>query len=147
MLENGQTRLQPDAPAVMKHVDMYQGIINRMAGNSSECKKWALGLVSAIMVLVAEKGIIDAAALAAIPILLFWFLDAYYLGLERQFIAANKIFLDDLHEGRLTSDRLYRVKADRLLPSGFGSALVSWAVWPFYLGMLGLVGLAKWLML
>lgn len=138
--------LKADSSAVMKHIDMYQGIINRMAGNSSECKKWALGLVSAIMVLIADKGVIDAAALAAIPALLFWFLDAYYLGLERQFIAANNKFLNDLHEGRLVSSQLYRVKADRLLPSGFGAALLSWAVWPFYLGMLALNSLAKWIM-
>lgn len=146
-METTDNVLKADSSAVMKHLDIYQGIINRMASNSSECKKWALGLVSAIMVLVADKGIVDAAALAIIPIILFWFLDAYYLGLERQFIAANKAFLDDLHSGRLLSSQLYRVKADRLLPSGFGSALTSWAVWPFYLGMLALVALTKKLMM
>lgn len=142
-MENPIT-ISPESPAVLKHVDMYQGIINRMAGNSAECKKWALGLVSAILVLVAEKGIEQAAALVIIPTLLFWFLDTYYLALERQFIKANNQFLTKLHNGTLQAQDIFSVKADRLLPTTFASALMSWSIWPFYLGMLGLVALAKW---
>lgn len=144
MLENAQILLQPDSPAVMKHIDMYQGIINRMAANSAECKKWALGLVSAILVLVAEKGLIDAASLVIVPVILFWFLDAYYLALEKQFRGAYSQFLDALHQGNLPLSELYRVRATGALPTTFWDALLSWAVWPFYLGMLALVALAKW---
>ena len=137
--------LKPDSSAVMKHIDLYQGIINRMAANSASCKQWAIGLVSAILVLVAEKGKLEAASLAAIPAILFCFLDAYYLALEKQFRAAYSGFLDELHGGNLTQHQLYRVRADGQLPQTFLDALLSWAVWPFYLGMLALVALAKWL--
>lgn len=63
--------LKPDSSAVMKHIDLYQGIINRMAGNSSACKQWAIGLVSAILILVAEKGKVELTMLAIIPAILF----------------------------------------------------------------------------
>ncbi|MEB4593034.1 hypothetical protein VSS37_18790 [Candidatus Thiothrix sp. Deng01] len=137
--------LKPDSGAVMKHIDMYQGIINRMAGNSAECKKWAVTLVSAILVVVAKDGINQAAILAGIPIILFCFLDTYYLALEKQFRAAYNSFLNDLHNGVLTVDKLYKVITNGKLPRTFLEALLSLAVWPFYLGMLGLVALAKWL--
>lgn len=144
-MSNTADFLKPDSPAVMKHIDMYQGIINRMAANSAECKKWALGLVSAILVLVAEKGLVDAAALVIVPVILFCFLDAYYLSLEKQFRGAYSQFLDALHQGNLPVGELYRVRATGTLPATFWDALLSWAVWPFYLGMLALVALAKWL--
>ena len=144
-MDNLTSFLRVDSHAVLKHIELYQNLINRMANNSAECKKWAIGLVSAIMVLVAEKGIVSAAALAIIPVILFWFLDAYYLALEKQFREGYNAFLDKLHSGQLAAEELYRIKADGKLPKTFSQAFLSWAVWPFYLGMLGLVGLAKWL--
>ncbi|HPE61343.1 MAG TPA: hypothetical protein PLB10_13495 [Thiolinea sp.] len=138
--------LQADSPAVLRHIDLYQDLIKRMASNSAECKKWAIGLVSAILILVAEKGIGQAAALVIVPVVLFCFLDAYYLALEKQFIAANNHFLDQLHRGELGLEALYRVKVTGSLPQTFLDALLSWSVWPFYLGMLALVAFTRWWM-
>lgn len=142
-MENPIT-ISPESQAILKHIDMYQGIINRMAANSLECKKWAIGLVSAILVLVAEKGVTQAAALTVVPAVLFWFLDAYYLALEKQFRAAYGTFIKNLHSGALQPSELYKVHTTGKLPQTFLDSLLSWAVWPFYLGMLGLVALAKW---
>ncbi|HMT92454.1 hypothetical protein [uncultured Thiothrix sp.] len=139
--------LTPESSAVLKHIDMYQSLIMRMAANSAACKQWAVGLVSAILVLVAEKGMVHAAALAIIPAVLFCFLDAYYLALEKQFRSAYNQFINALHAGTLQASELYKVRADGKLPTTFLEALVSWAVWPFYLGMLGLIALAKWLVM
>lgn len=139
--------LTPESSAVLKHVDLYQALINRMAANSAACKQWAVTLVSAILVLVVDEGIVKAAALAAIPAILFWFLDAYYLALEKQFCAAYSGFLDRLHGQTLSANELYRVQVDGKLPATFLVALLSWSVWPFYLGMLGLLGLAKWVVI
>lgn len=41
--------LTPDSAAVMKYLDMYQAIISRMAGNSLDCKKWAVALVGSFV--------------------------------------------------------------------------------------------------
>lgn len=137
--------LTPESPAVMKHIDMYQGIINRMAGNSASCKQWAIGLASAILVLMAKEGKIEFSWLIIIPVLLFCFLDAYYLALEKQFRSAYGIFIKKLHDGELQEDELYCVKTDGKLPKTFIESLSSWAVWPFYGGMLGLVAGAVWI--
>ncbi|MCI5137935.1 MAG: hypothetical protein D3922_05885 [Candidatus Electrothrix sp. AR1] len=141
-MDTEQNQLTPDSSAVMKHIDMYQGIINRMAGNSASCKQWAIGLASAILVLMAKEGKIEFAWLIVIPVLLFCFLDAYYLALEKQFRSAYGIFIKALHEGELQENQLYIVKTDGKLPKAFVESLSSWAVWPFYGGMLGLVAVA-----
>lgn len=67
----------------IKHLEMIQGVINRMAGNSFALKGWAVTLVSGIFVL-AEKDTDKLYFLVAyIPIVVFWWLDAYYLLQER----------------------------------------------------------------
>jgi hypothetical protein len=69
----------------IRHLEMIQVIITRMASNSFMLKGWAVSLVAGVFVL-AEK---DSNALyfliAYLPIVLFWFLDSYYLQLERKF--------------------------------------------------------------
>lgn len=47
-------------PAVKAHIDMLQNIISRMAKNSATCKSWAVPLVTAILMLALEKGIVPA---------------------------------------------------------------------------------------
>lgn len=39
--------------AIQAHVNMLQGVINRMANNSANCKTWAITIISAILVLYA----------------------------------------------------------------------------------------------
>ena len=59
----------------IKHLEMIQGIINRMASNSFYLKGWAVTLVAGIFAISAKD----------IPILIFWGLDSYYLQLERKY--------------------------------------------------------------
>lgn len=127
-----------ESPAVLKHIDIYQALINRMAANSAACKQWAITLVSAILVFALDKGPAEIAIIALIPALMFCFLDAYYLSLERKFRGAYSSFLDKLHGNTLSTNELYRVNVDKKLPTNFLSSLLSWSVWPFYLGMMGL---------
>jgi hypothetical protein len=127
-----------ESPAVLKHIDIYQALINRMAANSAACKQWAITLVSAILVFALDKGPAEIAIIALIPALMFCFLDAYYLSLERKFRGAYSSFLDKLHGNTLSINELYRVNVDKKLPTNFLSTLLSWSVWPFYLGMMGL---------
>ena len=69
------------------HLQMIQGIINRMASNSFALKGWAVTLVAGVFVL-AEKGTDKLYFLIAyIPIIVFWGLDAYYLLQERLYRA------------------------------------------------------------
>lgn len=71
----------------MKHLEMIQGVITRMASNSFALKGWAVTLVAGIFAL-ANKDANGAYFLVAyIPIIVFWGLDAYYLLQEKLFRA------------------------------------------------------------
>ena len=84
---------------VQAHIAMLQGIINRMVGNSANCKNWTITLVAAMLVLLVDKNMqIPNAWICLIPVGLFYLLDCYYLGLERITIGVQNTFLDNLNE-------------------------------------------------
>lgn len=62
-----------------KHLELVQGVINRMASNSFMLKGWAVTLVVAIFALVGEDTGKLFFIVAYIPVLSFWGLDSYYL--------------------------------------------------------------------
>ena len=128
--------------AVLKHMEIYQNIISRMANNSSACKNWCIVLVSAFLAFVIDKGKGDVAWLGAIPILIFWFLDAYYLGLENKFRDSVNASAKKIRESNFLLADLFVIKADGSLPAQMRKGFFSWATWPVYLGLLGLLLLA-----
>ena len=67
------------------HLQMIQGVINRMAGNSFNLKGWSVVLVSALFALAAGGDNVSFAYLALFPALAFWLLDGYFLRQERLF--------------------------------------------------------------
>lgn len=67
----------------IKHMEMIQGIINRMAGNSFALKGWAVTLVTGIFALSSKEADKMYFLIAYVPIIVFWGLDAYYLLQER----------------------------------------------------------------
>src|SRR5437660_9064362 len=67
------------------HLEMLQGIIKRMGGNSFLIKGWSVTLVSALFALAAADTNPLFAYLAYFPSLVFWALDAYFLRQERLF--------------------------------------------------------------
>jgi hypothetical protein len=69
----------------LKHLEMIQGVINRLAGNSFQMKGWSITLIAALMALAAHEANERYAAVALLPALCFWGLDAYYLRQERLF--------------------------------------------------------------
>ena len=69
------------------YIDLLQENINRMAANSANCKTWLVSIVSALFVVQAAiKDITCIFLIAILPIVLFYLLDSYYLGLEKRFI-------------------------------------------------------------
>ena len=110
---NNNKRLEVlESSAVKAHISMLQGIINRMAGNSANCKNWTITLVAAMLVLLVDKEMqLPNAWLCLIPVGLFYLLDCYYLGLERVMIKSQKNFLDKLSKDENYVDQIYRVGA------------------------------------
>jgi hypothetical protein len=69
----------------IKHLEMIQGIVNRMAANSFTVKGWSVAAGAALLALAFQTKDRDFLILAIIPVVGFWGLDAYYLRRERLF--------------------------------------------------------------
>jgi hypothetical protein len=67
----------------VKHLEMIQGVINRMANNSFMLKGWAVTLIVGIFALAGKNITRGYFLVAYIPVLVFWLLDSYYLLQER----------------------------------------------------------------
>lgn len=67
----------------VKHLEMIQGVINRMAANSFMLKGWAITLVSGFFALSDKDSNPMYFLVVYIPIFLFWILDGFYLRQER----------------------------------------------------------------
>jgi len=67
------------------HLEMIQGVINRLSQNSFLLKGWTVVLVSALLALAARDSSPAFVYLAYLPCVAFWCLDAYYLWQERRF--------------------------------------------------------------
>ena len=114
-----------------------------MATNSTSCKTWCITIVSAILVIVADKGKPDFAWIALFPTILFAGLDAYYLALEKGFRNSYNEFIKKLHTGQLTTENLFSVAPiGRSIDLQFG-ALKSFAVWGFYIPLIALVAITR----
>ena len=95
-MEEGQLMAEFDQVRIA-HLTMIQGVITRMAGNSFALKTLAVTLTTGV---VALLGAIQTPSqlymlAALLPILMFWWLDARYLQLERLY----RRLYDDVRTG------------------------------------------------
>ncbi len=65
---------------MLKEVEIIQDIIKRMALNSFLIKGWTITLVAVTLLLKGSK---YQVLIAFLPLIVFWFLDAYFLWQER----------------------------------------------------------------
>lgn len=82
---------------LLKEIELSQDVIKRMAGNSFLIKGWTITLVVATLLLKGSK---EQVFISFIPIIGFWFLDAYFLRQERIFREIYKWVI----QNRMTSD-------------------------------------------
>jgi hypothetical protein len=143
MTTNKTVTLDETSPSVQAHLGILQNIIQRMATNSTSSKAWCITLVSAILVIVADKGKPQFALIALIPTILFLALDAYYLALEKGFRNSYNNFIRKIHDGSATADDLYSVAPSGNQTSLQIEALKSFSVWGFYFTLIGMIFLAK----
>ena len=144
--------MKKNEPSVAAHINMMQGIINRMAENSRSCKNWCILVVSAILTFVTMHSELQNQLLliCAMPISMFCFLDSYYLSLEKNIRIAMKVFVYNLNNGRDVDNTIFQVETgdvdnmdnacniDVLLVKiarfiyGMVRAFCSFSVFPFY---------------
>lgn len=132
-----------DSAAIHAHITVLQAVIQRMAGNSSGAKNWCVTVVSAVVVVVADKEKPQLLWIAAIPALMFMVVDAYYLGLERGFRKSYNDFIDALQSKTIRPSSLYAVELSGQVPMLTASALWSFSVLPFYGTLLVLLLLTR----
>jgi hypothetical protein len=73
--------------AKLKHLEFIQSTIARMATNSFLFKGWAITVAAALSAFATTESKVGPIAIALVSTLVFWGLDAYYLWLERRFVA------------------------------------------------------------
>ncbi|HEY0460529.1 MAG TPA: hypothetical protein VGC97_15440 [Pyrinomonadaceae bacterium] len=69
----------------IKHLELIQAVINRLANNSFLVKGWCVTLVAAVLGLLSKDTNKRLIIIVYFPIIMFWILDAYFLYQEKLF--------------------------------------------------------------
>lgn len=129
--------------AVEAHLTMMQGVINRMATNSASCKAWCVSLVSALLVVIMDKGKSELFPVAYIPAILFLLLDGYYLVQEKRFRNSYNAFIDKLHANDIVANDLYAISPSGSWQAALLHSAKSFSIWPFYVAMIIFIWFAE----
>lgn len=124
----------------IEHLKMIQGIIARMNTNSFQIKGWTITLVSALLALYANSGKVTYIFIAIIPVLIFWFLDSYYLQQERKFRALYNDIVNAANYG--TDIKEFEMSLDKYKACEYCimRSMISITILPLYLLLaLGLI--------
>lgn len=92
---------------MLKEIEIIQDIIRRMGFNSFMIKGWAITLVVVTLLL---RGTEYQVWIAFIPLLVFWFLDAYFLWQERMY---RKLYEWVINNRLKTEEYLFDMNAYR----------------------------------
>lgn len=69
---------------LFKEIDLIEACITRMANNSFLIKGWTAAIVSALLAVMEQKDNMPYGSMVALVVAtVFWYLDTYYLNLER----------------------------------------------------------------
>jgi hypothetical protein len=69
----------------IKHLEFIQNTITRMNHNSFLIKGWTVTIFSALLIFFIKCTEIKYLFVAFVPIIMFWWLDSYYLSQERKY--------------------------------------------------------------
>lgn len=137
--ENGEL-ISPTEETWHKHLEFIQSVMTGMARNSYLLKGWTVTLVAATLALSITTPSVWIVLIAALPTLVFCFLDAYYLRQE-------KLFRELYNEVRSAPDQVEDFSLntdpyDQRVPCT-PSLIFTVSVWPFYLVILLAIGAAS----
>lgn len=124
----------------IEHLKMIQGIITRLNTNSFQIKGWMITLVSALLALYANSEKVAYIFIALIPVIVFWFLDSYYLQQERKFRALYNDIVSTTNYG--TDIKEFEMSIDKYKTCEYCviKAMISITILPLYLLLtLGLI--------
>ena len=125
--------------AKIKHLELIQGVINRLAANSFRIKGWAVILVSALLALLIRENQAGLAWVGFVPVLIFWGLDGYFLWQERLF----RDLYD--HVRLLQEDHIDFSMNASVFARSWWRATFSITLYPFYIALAIAVAMALFL--
>lgn len=117
----------------IKHLEFIQNIITRMNTNSFQIKGMAIMIVSALLAVYASEKEPMFILISIFPLILFWFLDAYYLTQERKF----RGLYNDIINNNNPEIKSFEMRPD-LYKNGkysFWRVLFSVTLWTLYLNV------------
>ena len=82
----------------LKHIDIVQSTISRMAQNSFAIKGWTITILVGLFVFLQNDEFRNNIFIYLITIIFFWLLDSYYLWQERLFRKLYNDIIDNVTE-------------------------------------------------
>ena len=118
----------------ISHLNMIQSIITRMGNNSFALKGWAVGIMIAVYAFAGNSNV-KAVIVTLMPLIVFWFIDTYYLMLERKFrcLYEDVRIKDEKDIDFSMNPNDVKINLDEVKKYGFFSIFFSKSVLPFYL--------------
>ena len=132
-----------DNPAITAHINLLQGIINRLAGNSASCKTWCLTLVGALVTFAGATRNPAVVTFALVPVAIFGLLDTMYLAQEEAYRSLFNQVVKAIRNREYRIGNVFEATATIGI-SEFFNALISWSVLPVYLGLTAMYLVARW---
>ena len=100
-----------------QYLQMMQDNITRMANNSANCKSWMVTLVAGFCAIGCSIDKLNGwIILAIIPVVVFWYLDTFYLQLERKMRNRQLDFILIVKDGTDNTDGKYQNALFNLAP-------------------------------
>lgn len=122
-----------------QHLDMLQNVISRMASNSFLIKGWSVSLITAILIFADKDNNINFIYVTFLPLLIFWFLDAYYLQIEKKFRSLYEKVREDYKnniENTENVELFYMNPKNEKVENIFQILFWNRSITPLYLGIL-----------
>ncbi|MDG9728642.1 MULTISPECIES: hypothetical protein [unclassified Streptomyces] len=116
----------------VKHLELIQMVVARMGNNSFLIKGWSLTVTGALLAFAVGNSEASVAVVSFVPIVAFWFLDAYFLYQERLF----RRLYDRVRRPDATVEPFAMDVAQGREPAGVLKAAVSPTLSFFYGGLL-----------
>lgn len=136
---------------VRQHLSFIQGVITRMNANSFSMKGWMVAIVSALCAVYAANSQAESAYVyiiaAIIADILFFFLDAYYLKMEKEYRNLYNRVLEHPDETDFTMTIDEDDEDDKKLKVCLSKAIKSPSVWILYTVVAVLLCIALYLVL
>jgi hypothetical protein len=121
---------------LIEEIKIIQNIIKRMAENSFKIKAWAITLIVATLLI---KSNLNNVYIAYLPLITFWFLDAYYLQQEKIF---RKIYDDKVKNKKTINRTMFKINPTKFkkdVPNIFSIMFWNKSITPLYFTILFLL--------